>query len=220
MTTVITSLRAELGIRSTLRRVRRGVCVECGKAFEYPYTTGRLRKYCSECQPTVLRRQKNRVLREYRRSAEGKAANMESATKYRQSSKGRTTRNKIMKEYYQTPDGRVAVDNSHTRYRQTPQGKVAVARMLSNRRERSTNPGSYIARVELLHTIHEPCAKCHTSYKISHQIDHIVALCLGGTDDWSNLQPLCVSCHRQKSGMDLSKFRELLKKDPDRFVKV
>jgi 5-methylcytosine-specific restriction protein A len=34
-------------------------------------------------------------------------------------------------------------------------------------------------------------------------IDHIVALCNGGTDDDSNVQPLCIECHDAKTRRDL-----------------
>lgn len=88
-------------------------------------------------------------------------------------------------------------------YFKTPRGRVNAAKARAKRREHSTDPEAYATRVELLHTLREPCAICHTPYLISHQIDHIVALCLGGTDDWDNLEPLCVKCHRKKTVEDL-----------------
>ena len=95
------------------------------------------------------------------------------------------------------------------RWHKTPSGKAHLARMTAGRREHSTDLALYAARVELLHAIREPCAKCHNSYNITHQIDHIVALCLGGSDDWDNLQPLCILCHREKSKDDMRKLRAL-----------
>lgn len=35
------------------------------------------------------------------------------------------------------------------------------------------------------------------------EIDHIKALCNGGTNDESNLQGLCKTCHEDKTAMDL-----------------
>ena len=33
-------------------------------------------------------------------------------------------------------------------------------------------------------------------------VDHIVPKSRGGTDDWTNLQPLCHSCHSKKTAME------------------
>jgi len=91
------------------------------------------------------------------------------------------------------------------RYYGTPKGKANIAKKAAVRRERSTDPEAYAARVEMLHTLRESCAECHRPYTITHQIDHIIALCLDGTDDWDNLQPLCIKCHREKTKEDLRK---------------
>lgn len=99
------------------------------------------------------------------------------------------------------------------KYNRAPKGRAKEARMMARRREHSTGPELYGTRIELLHTLQEPCAKCHTSYRITHQIDHILALCLGGTDDWENLQPLCIACHRPKTVEDLRKYREKLSEE-------
>jgi len=42
------------------------------------------------------------------------------------------------------------------------------------------------------------CAICDLEAEIM-EIDHIIPLCDGGADDISNLQPLCIDCHCQKS---------------------
>lgn len=91
------------------------------------------------------------------------------------------------------------------KYNQTPKGKATMSRRNHARREWSTDPEAYAARVEMLHIMREPCSKCHTPYNITHQIDHILALSLGGTDNWSNLQPLCILCHREKTAEDMRK---------------
>jgi len=98
-------------------------------------------------------------------------------------------------------------NNAAKEYYRTPKGKANRARKIAKRRKRSTDPGAYATRVELLHTIQESCAKCGAPYLITHTVDHILALCLGGTDDWDNLQPICVLCHRKKTAEDLVKFR-------------
>ena len=103
-----------------------------------------------------------------------------------------------------------AAASAHNRYRRTPKGRVALARRYAKRRSSTTDADSYAARVEHLHSIRESCASCHTPYKITYQIDHIVALCLGGTDNWDNLQPLCIPCHKVKSMVDMNKHNKVL----------
>lgn len=41
------------------------------------------------------------------------------------------------------------------------------------------------------------CATCESTGPF--HIDHIQALARGGSDDDSNLRPLCVDCHRRKT---------------------
>lgn len=94
---------------------------------------------------------------------------------------------------------------AYKKYYETPKGKASYARMTANRRERSTDPELYAARVELLHIMRESCNICGTLYKVTHQIDHILALCLGGSDVWSNYQPLCILCHKKKTEEDMRK---------------
>jgi hypothetical protein len=42
------------------------------------------------------------------------------------------------------------------------------------------------------------CAFCHSTTRL--EVDHIIPLSRGGTDDPSNLQVLCQRCHRVKHG--------------------
>lgn len=93
-------------------------------------------------------------------------------------------------------------------YTKTPKGRAYAANGTARRRERSTDPALYAARVLILHDLQESCAECSIPYDISHQIDHILALCNGGTDDWDNLQPLCILCHRKKTARDVMEFRK------------
>jgi 5-methylcytosine-specific restriction endonuclease McrA len=48
------------------------------------------------------------------------------------------------------------------------------------------------------------CAICTAVDQL--EIDHIIALCLGGTNQVSNLQVLCHECHREKTRTDLAEF--------------
>lgn len=49
------------------------------------------------------------------------------------------------------------------------------------------------------------CRKCseHGIVRIATQVDHIVALVIGGSDDDSNKQPICDECHKVKTANDL-----------------
>ena len=50
--------------------------------------------------------------------------------------------------------------------------------------------------------IEEPiCRICNR--KASTQVDHIIPLCKGGTDERSNLQGICDDCHDEKTAKDL-----------------
>ena len=42
------------------------------------------------------------------------------------------------------------------------------------------------------------------------EVDHIVPVAMGGTDDWENLQPLCAAHHRLKSARDAAALRAYL----------
>ena len=49
------------------------------------------------------------------------------------------------------------------------------------------------------------CASCRTDLlDRDYQIDHKIPLMKGGKNSIENLQPLCVSCHKKKTKIDLS----------------
>lgn len=56
------------------------------------------------------------------------------------------------------------------------------------------------------------CSQCntdmHNSQSPPFEIDHIVPLALGGTDDLSNLRLLCQPCHKAKTKHDLRMIRK------------
>lgn len=55
-------------------------------------------------------------------------------------------------------------------------------------------------KLELIQEFNSCCAACELELQVSDfEIDHIVPLSSGGSNDISNLQPLCKDCHKQKS---------------------
>jgi 5-methylcytosine-specific restriction protein A len=49
------------------------------------------------------------------------------------------------------------------------------------------------------------CVACQTKGQVkpAFEVDHVVALVNGGTDDPENLQGLCIECHADKTCVDL-----------------
>lgn len=98
-------------------------------------------------------------------------------------------------------------NNGMKKYALTPKGKAHTALNNSRRREGiHTDRVLYAKRVEYLHTHRESCAICGALYQPTHQVDHILALILGGIDSWDNYQPVCLRCHYRKSAEDMQKY--------------
>ncbi len=57
------------------------------------------------------------------------------------------------------------------------------------------------------------CAGCG-AVGVALEVDHAVALALGGADAWFNLQYLCAVCHRRKSAVE----RKLLERKRKRKI--
>ena len=56
------------------------------------------------------------------------------------------------------------------------------------------------AAMELWHQQADSCAECRTHTAFPRiQWDHVVALCLGGSNDPDNWQGLCAPCHATKT---------------------
>ena len=60
-------------------------------------------------------------------------------------------------------------------------------------------------RRELWLTLHPLCVHCKRQGRITaaREVDHVIALCNGGPDDETNLQSLCIACHKVKTLQDL-----------------
>lgn len=60
------------------------------------------------------------------------------------------------------------------------------------------------------------CAYCGHEITLQQmQVDHIVPLYNGGTEDTANYLPACRSCNHYKSTLGLEKFRVVLERMPD-----
>lgn len=48
------------------------------------------------------------------------------------------------------------------------------------------------------------CVHCHAKGRVTlaTEVDHIVPIHLGGSDDLANLQPLCAPCHAAKTAQE------------------
>lgn len=169
---------------------------ECNNRFNA--TPKGQKKYCSLHKYSQAKYQA-----EYYQTPNGRAIKLKAMAKYHRSSKGKATKFR----YKQSPKGKATTARVHKNYMplwsQTPKGKAVRARSHIKRRKRSTNPDLYALRVLQLHQNREPCAICGTSYKRSHTIDHIIALCNEGRDEWSNYQPICKLCHKIKTKQDI-----------------
>ena len=61
---------------------------------------------------------------------------------------------------------------------------------------------SATSRFRILHEQDFVCAICTNKIPVEYHIDHIVPLWSGGTNDRSNLQGVCVTCHGAKTGAE------------------
>jgi 5-methylcytosine-specific restriction endonuclease McrA len=48
------------------------------------------------------------------------------------------------------------------------------------------------------------CYLCHSMLEAQFEIDHAIALCLGGRDEYDNLRPVCRPCHAKKTLMEVT----------------
>ena len=136
----------------------------------------------------------------YSASDERKAANARYAT----SEKGRAT----LTRYQTTEKGKATFARYATsekgratlrRYRETQKGKRAVRQICRRRRARKLGADgnhTFAEFLTLCRTVGFRCLACGEKKPLTE--DHIIPLLLGGSDDISNIQPLCQSCNSSK----------------------
>jgi 5-methylcytosine-specific restriction endonuclease McrA len=87
-------------------------------------------------------------------------------------------------------------------YKKTPKGAAARKVEKRNRRATKKNVGGRhtAADIKRIHTAQKyKCAICKCSTKDKCEVDHIMPLALGGSNDPLNLQILCPSCNNRKN---------------------
>lgn len=77
-----------------------------------------------------------------------------------------------------------------------------------NKRKYSTTHRIHIAYKTKYH-----CAKCSQILPPEFEVDHIIALHLGGKDEYSNLAALCPNCHAIKTRCEILKRDDAFKKE-------
>lgn len=73
------------------------------------------------------------------------------------------------------------------------------------RRARKLQAGGNASKHDILSLFERQrgkCACCRTSIEDGYEIDHVVALAAGGSNDMINLQLLCMLCNRSKGSKD------------------
>lgn len=86
--------------------------------------------------------------------------------------------------------------------KQNPLKHALVARRRRLRLRKAVGSHTYEQILDLLKKQHSRCASCLISIGQKFEVDHIVAVSKGGSDDISNIQLLCVSCNRKKNAKD------------------
>lgn len=91
----------------------------------------------------------------------------------------------------------MALTTLKTRLKAAPLGRVAVLATKAGATKRETGRTWQRKRESVLLGSDCMCALCKTA--AATEVDHIIPLEQGGSNDEINLQPLCKECHLEKS---------------------
>jgi 5-methylcytosine-specific restriction endonuclease McrA len=185
------------------------ICTKCKqeKAFECFYKDkSRKDGMKSECKDCVKEYQQSDHFKEIHRRANRRYNKTDNAkksfAKYRKSEKGKVVRLKMNKRYFKTEKGLETI----RRYKKTDKFK---AKQQRDNRKSKVRRRTILKNLNEFHTEQEwqecikrynnRCACCYGREKLTR--DHIIPLTKGGTDDITNIQPLCQPCNSSKNNV-------------------
>lgn len=120
--------------------------------------------------------------------------------------------------YAKTEQGKLNIRINLKKYRQTEQGKL-MSKVCGHRRrallKNNTPFGNNFTPIDIrlkLKLQHIQCVYCKTSIKEYFEIDHIIPLSKGGSNESNNIQLLCQDCNRGKDGKGTKLSHEFAKK--------
>lgn len=75
-------------------------------------------------------------------------------------------------------------------------------------------------RQEVYEKYNGHCAYCGKEIELKDmQVDHLVPLYNGGTDDFDNLMPACRRCNHYKRSASVESFRSMIEKIPEKLMR-
>lgn len=194
-----------------IKLAQKPVCAKCGKAVHS-------RDVCQLCEreeQRIKRSARNRVLSEYRKMKKFRIKCCPDCGASIQSKWGRCAkcakehaRIEQLKRYANDPVYRERMLQAGRKYRKSHRESERNREHIREYRERGAS-GRHSAKEwrELLDRTGHRCVKCGTpesEAKLTR--DHIVPITLGGTNDISNIQPLCGRCNFSKGNKDTTNY--------------
>ena len=78
-----------------------------------------------------------------------------------------------------------------------------ICKVLENSKKEERHYLNQLEKEKLILSFDSECANCNINCDFKDfEIDHIVPLSSGGSNDITNLQPLCISCHKEKTKIE------------------
>lgn len=160
-------------------------CIECKREWQASYRSTPKQK-----QRDKLSRQQYQQTQSYK----------DSQRRYRQTEKGRIVMRRGWRKYYYSETGQKTIKRSYKRWIQSPNGRTLTRHWAKRWRAAKFNNGGSHTLLEfqtLCDMFGNQCLCCGQKVKLTE--DHIIPLSRGGSDDISNIQPLCQSCNSSKN---------------------